>query len=214
MHTDEEKRTFAQDPEYYAAYCRKIEAGLNQSQLVTFRGTEIQKLFWKICQDSMQEKLKKKPEVFQSLCPQEKYPPGCRRLTPGPGYLEAMVEDNVQAVTSGVVRVTENGIYDDQGTFHEVDAIIYATGFDYSFDTKSTPIIGRGGVSLQDMWEPYPKAYLSLCVPKMPNMFLFLGPNGGPAAGSFIAMLEVVVEYTIKCARKLQVEHISSMEVK
>jgi len=44
-------------------------------------------------------------------------------------------------------------------------------------------------------------------------MFLFLGPNGGPGAGSFIAMLEVVMEYAIKCARKMQVEHISSMEV-
>lgn len=82
-----------------------------------------------------------------------------------------------------------------------------------SFNAESTPIIGRDGVSLQEMWEPFPAAYLSLCVPKMPNLFLFLGPNGGPGAGSFIAMLEVVVEYTIKCARKMQLEHISSMEV-
>ena len=78
----------------------------------------------------MKEKLKKKPQVFESLCPQEMYPPGCRRLTPGPGYLEAMVEDNVDAITSGVQRVTETGVYDDQGKFYEVDAIIYATGFD------------------------------------------------------------------------------------
>ena len=82
-----------------------------------------------------------------------------------------------------------------------------------SFNAASTPIVGRGGVSLQEMWEPYPAAYLSLCVPRMPNMFLFLGPNGGPGAGSFIAMLEVVMDYTIKCARKMQIEHISSMEV-
>jgi len=47
----------------------------------------------------------------------------------------------------------------------------------------------------------------------MPNLFLFLGPNGGPGAGSFIAMLELVVDYVIKCARKMQLEHISSMEV-
>jgi cation diffusion facilitator CzcD-associated flavoprotein CzcO len=47
----------------------------------------------------------------------------------------------------------------------------------------------------------------------MPNLFLFLGPNGGPGAGSFIAMLELVVEYVAKCARKMQLEHISSMEV-
>jgi cation diffusion facilitator CzcD-associated flavoprotein CzcO len=129
VYTEEEKKRFAEDPTQYMDYRRKIEAGLNQSQLVTFRGTEIQKTFWKLCQDSMKEKLKKKPEVFESMCPQDKYPPGCRRLTPGPGYLEACVEDNVDVVTSGVARVVENGLYDDQGNFHEVDAIVYATGF-------------------------------------------------------------------------------------
>jgi cation diffusion facilitator CzcD-associated flavoprotein CzcO len=129
VYTEEEKKRFVEDPSVYMDYRRKIEAGLNQSQLVTFRGTEIQKQFWNLCQDSMKEKLKKKPEVFESICPQDKYPPGCRRLTPGPGYLEACVEDNVDVVTRGVARVVENGIYDDQGQFHEVDAIIYATGF-------------------------------------------------------------------------------------
>lgn len=50
-------------------------------------------------------------------------------------------------------------------------------------------------------------------MPKMPNLYLFLGPNGGPGAGSFIAMLELVVDYIIKCVRKMQLEHIASMEV-
>lgn len=86
-------------------------------------------------------------------------------------------------------------------------------GLHSSFDVATTPIIGRDGTSLQDLWEPYPSAYLSLCVPKMPNFFLFLGPNGGPGAGSFIAMLELVVDYVIKCTRKMQLEHITSMEV-
>ena len=63
------------------------------------------------------------------------------------------------------------------------------------------------------MWDPQPEAYLSLCIPNMPNFFLYLGPNGGPGAGSFIAMLECVVEYIIKCVKKLQREHIASMEV-
>ncbi len=130
VHTEHERKRFAEDPAYYQAYRKKIEAGLNQSQLVTFRGTEIQQQFWDLCENSMREKLKKKPELYEAICPQREYPPGCRRLTPGPGYLEAMVEENVDVVTCGVQRVTETGIYDDNGTFHEVDAIIYATGFD------------------------------------------------------------------------------------
>jgi hypothetical protein len=130
VHSEEEKQRFAEDPLVYQAYRKKIEAGLNQSQLVTFRGTEIQKQFWKLCQDSMKEKLKKKPHVYDALCPAEAYPPGCRRITPGPGFLEALVEDNVEVVSSGVKQVTDSGLYDDNGNFHKVDAIIYATGFD------------------------------------------------------------------------------------
>lgn len=130
VHSEEEKQRFAEDPLVYQAYRKKIEAGLNQSQLVTFRGTEIQKQFWKLCQDSMKEKLKKKPHVYDALCPAEEYPPGCRRITPGPGFLEALVEDNVEVVSSGVKQVTDSGLYDDNSNFHKVDAIIYATGFD------------------------------------------------------------------------------------
>ena len=52
-----------------------------------------------------------------------------------------------------------------------------------------------------------------MCTPKFPNLFHFLGPNGGPAAGSFIAMLELLEDYVIKCVSKMQREHIASMEV-
>lgn len=76
-----------------------------------------------------------------------------------------------------------------------------------------TPIIGRDGVTLGQLWDPVPEAYMSMCTPKMPNMFLFLGPNGGPGAGSFIAMLEFICDYVIKCVKKIQREHISSMEI-
>lgn len=82
-----------------------------------------------------------------------------------------------------------------------------------SFNSAHTPIIGRGGITLEEIWTPYPEAYLSVAVPRMPNLFLLFGPNGGPGAGSFIAMLEHIVEYVIKCVAKMQREYISSMEV-
>ncbi|KAK5044672.1 hypothetical protein LTR84_010564 [Exophiala bonariae] len=129
IHTEEQKNLFAEDPGAYLAYRHKIEAGINQVALVTMRDTEIQKHFWTLCQASMKEKLKKKPWLYEAMCPGSAYPPGCRRITPGPGYLEALVEDNVEVVNTGVSRVTETGLYDDNGDFHEVDAIIYATGF-------------------------------------------------------------------------------------
>ncbi|KAL6243916.1 hypothetical protein RBB50_009350 [Rhinocladiella similis] len=207
----EQRQRYQNNPEAFHEYRHKIEGGMNKSQLVTFRGTEIQEMFWKMSDESMREKLRTKPWIYESTVPD--YPPGCRRLTPGPRYLDALVEDNVEFVGTGIERVTQTGLWDHNGVFHEVDAIIYATGFDYSFNSAATPFIGRSGVSLEEVWKPQPEAYLSLCAPMMPNLFFFLGFNGGPGAGSFIAMLEHVVEYIIKCISKLQREYISSMEV-
>lgn len=101
---------------------------MNRSQLVTFSGTPIQKMFWKMSNDSMKEKLKTKPEIYTSMCPD--YPPACRRLTPGPGYLEALIEENVEFIGAGISKVDAKGLWDLNGKYHQVDAIIYATGFD------------------------------------------------------------------------------------
>lgn len=86
------------------------------------------------------------------------------------------------------------------------------TDFSSSWGQEETPITGRGGVTLGQMWDPQPEAYMAVAVPNMPNFFMFLGPSGGPGSGSFVTMLEFVVEYIIKCVRKLQIEHIASME--
>lgn len=127
-YTPEERETFATDPAKYLAYRHQVEGVMNKSQLVTFKNTDAQLKFWDESINFMKEKLKKKPEIFESLLPN--FPPGCRRLTPGPGYLEALVEDNVEFIGTGITRCTETGIIDDNGKLSEVDAIICATGFD------------------------------------------------------------------------------------
>ena len=56
-----------------------------------------------------------------------------RRLTPGPGYLEALVEDNVDFISNGIKRITETGIETEDGTQRDYDTIVFATGFDTSY---------------------------------------------------------------------------------
>ena len=55
---------------------------------------------------------------------------------------------------------------------------------------------------------------MSICPPRMPNMFLFVGPNGAPGAGSTIHMSECACEYMIKCIRKIQRENLRWMMAK
>ena len=119
---------FANNPQTYMEYRHMVEGVMNKGQLSTFLGSDVQKQFWEESDAFMRRKLEKKPEIYKSLIPN--FPPGCRRLTPGPGYLEALVEDNVTFIGAGIEKVTENGLFDTNGGFHEVDAIICATGFD------------------------------------------------------------------------------------
>jgi len=74
-------------------------------------------------------------------------------------------------------------------------------------------ITGQDGKTLDELWKPIPEAYLSICPPKMPNLFMYLGPNGGPGAGSTIHMLEWVCDYMVQCVQKIQREYIKSMVV-
>lgn len=127
-YTTEERQNFANNPSFYLEYRHELEAAMNKSQVVTFRGTETQKKFWEEADKFMKAKLAEKPEIYESLLPP--FPPGCRRLTPGPGYLEALLQDNVTFIGSGVVEVDHRGIRDQKGGYNEVDAIICATGFD------------------------------------------------------------------------------------
>ncbi|KAH8883205.1 flavin-binding monooxygenase [Thozetella sp. PMI_491] len=211
-HSQEERDRFAQDPKSYIQYRHTVENYVNKAQLIHWVGSEMNRTFSKATEESMKRRLARKPEIFDHLKPT--YPVACRRVSPGPKYLESLVEDNLNFIPKGIKRVIENGIVDDDGTLREVDAIICATGFNTELRLDETPIYGLGGVSLDDLWSSEPGAYMSIFPEKMPNLFLFVGPNGAPGAGSTIHMSECVCEYMIKCIQKIQRENIRSMVAK
>lgn len=80
-----------------------------------------------------------------------------------------------------------------------------------SLRLTDTPIYGRDGVSLDELWNSEPGAYMGICPPQMPNLFLFVGPNGAPGAGSTIHMSECVCDYMVKCIQKIQKENLRWM---
>lgn len=107
-------------------------------------------------------------ELCDALIP--KFPLGCRRLTPGTGYLEALRQPNVRVVLDGIKRIVPEGFETVTGEIIKIDAIVCATGFDVSF-TPRFPIIGRKG-NMQDLWTgKIPKAYMSCAIPDYPNYF-------------------------------------------
>ncbi len=108
------------------------------------------------------------PELCKALIPD--FPLGCRRMTPGHGYLQALTKPNVEVRRSEIKRFVPEGIELESGEVLKVDAIVCATGFNTSFCPRF-PIIGREG-NLQDRWKKEtPKAYMSCAVDGVPNYF-------------------------------------------
>lgn len=115
----------------------------------------------------MRTRLSKKPELADLIVPTN-FAVGCRRPTPGAGYLEALCEDNVSVVSPSIQEFTPNGIRTADGAEHEFDVIVCATGFDVSWK-PAYPTVGRDSRSLSKEWADGPNTYLSITVPHFPN---------------------------------------------
>ncbi|KAF5617277.1 sterigmatocystin biosynthesis monooxygenase stcW [Fusarium tjaetaba] len=123
-----------------------------------------------------------KEELLQALLPD--FAVGCRRTTPGNGYLEALCHPKCEVIWGKVNAFTADGLTTSDGTVtSRVDAIICATGFDLSCAPRF-PIIGRNGVNLREEWLKNPHAYLSVTATDMPNYFTMMGPNSPLGHGS------------------------------
>ncbi|KAE8383907.1 hypothetical protein BDV26DRAFT_299342 [Aspergillus bertholletiae] len=141
------------------------------------------------------------------------FPVGCRRLTPGQGFLEALMKPSVDTHWNNLQEITEDGILLKSGETLELDAIICATGFDTSFKPRFS-LIGKGGVELTEKWElEEPEAYFGIAVPNMPNYFCFIGPNSPISNGSLVQAIQMTGVYIYNCITKLQTQGIKSMTI-
>jgi len=209
--SDEQRKRFADDPEHFYNFRRTIEADSNNIHSVTIRGTDMAKGAQAEFEKSMKERLKKKPEIFDKIKPD--FAPGCRRLTPGPGFLEALTQDNVHFIQDRITAVEHTGVRTADGTLHEVDVIVCATGF----HTAAAPpfaVKGLNGITLADHWSKRASTYMSITTDSFPNLFMMLGPNSAIGSGSLTKMIESVGDYIFKCLRKIQRENIRSMSIK
>ncbi|KAJ5595436.1 uncharacterized protein N7459_001644 [Penicillium hispanicum] len=187
----------------------EVELELQSMHGGTLTGDPMQVGAYELFGANMKRRLANKPELIDDLLPS--FPPACRRLTPGPGYLEALTDDKVEIIKSEIVKVDETGIFTADGQHRAVDMIVCATGFDTTH-TPRFPINGDGGVSLADRWKETPETYLSLATDGFPNFFLALGPNAGLGEGNLLLLIEKAVEYMTECVRKMQRDNIRAME--
>ena len=96
---------------------------------------------------------------------------------------------------------------------HELDAIIYATGFDAMTGALlRIDIRGRDGRTLQDAWAAGPRTYLGLGVEGFPNLFTITGPGSPSVLTNMLVSIQQHVEWIADCIAYLDEQGHATIE--
>ncbi|MCE7004504.1 NAD(P)/FAD-dependent oxidoreductase [Kibdelosporangium philippinense] len=133
------------------------------------------------------------------------YPAGCKRILFANDYYPALAKPNVRLETGRITEITPRGVRTEDGVEHQVDTIIFGTGFDTTDFLAPMRIRGRDGQDLRaDAWAKGARAYLGISVPRFPNLFLMYGPNTNLGGGSIVYMIERQARYIARLVRYLR----------
>jgi cation diffusion facilitator CzcD-associated flavoprotein CzcO len=154
----------------------------------------------------------KDPELRRRAWPN--YTFGCKRILFSSYFLPALARRNVSLVTDSITRVTPTGALTADGTEHEFDCIIWATGFRTTEFMFPMEVTGARGGDLRASWAGGAHAHLGMCVPGFPNMFIMYGPNTNTSGGSIIVYLEAQAAYLRKALEQLRDRGAGAIEVR
>jgi cyclohexanone monooxygenase len=140
------------------------------------------------------------PAIAENLFPQTVV--GCKRLCVDTGYYETFNRSNVTLVevsSSPIEEITEHGLT-VQGKEYELDAIVFATGFDaMTGSLMKIDIRGKGGQSLKEAWAEGPRTYLGVATVGFPNLFTITGPGSPSVLTNMLPSIEQHVEWIADC---------------
>jgi cation diffusion facilitator CzcD-associated flavoprotein CzcO len=137
------------------------------------------------------------PQTADDLVPVD-HPIGAKRICTDAGYFATFNLDHVHLVNlrrDPIERVEAAGVRTASG-LHELDVLVYATGFDaFTGALSRLEVRGRGGMRLGEAWADGPETYLGLTVPGLPNVFLLNGPGSTGALANMVLGSEMQVDW-------------------
>ena len=142
------------------------------------------------------------------------YTLGCKRVLLADDWYPAITQPNVEVVTGGIREVRPHAVVDAEGNEHDVDTIIFGTGFHVTDAPVASRIRGADGRTLAETWSPSMQAYLGTTVVGFPNMFFMLGPNTGLGHNSMVYMIESQVAYIVGALQAMDRHGIGVLEVR
>ncbi len=154
------------------------------------------------------------PKVAEMLAPKS-FPIGSKRLCVDTGYYATFNRDNVSLVDlkeEPLETITPEGIRTSNATY-EVDAIVYAIGFDAMTGALGKiDIRGRGGEALSEAWAAGPRTYLGLMIAGFPNLFIVTGPGSPSVLCNMAVAIEQHVEWISNCIGWMSARQMGAIE--
>jgi cation diffusion facilitator CzcD-associated flavoprotein CzcO len=139
---------------------------------------------------------------------------GCKRILFANNYYPALQAANTRLIPHGLVKVEGNTVIAANGERHEVDVIIWGTGFEVSHPPIGKKIHNDKGQRLSELWkDSSPEAYLGTNLENVPNAFLMLGPNV-LVYDSFIGLAEAQLDYIVDGLQQIKAQGISKLMIK
>jgi cation diffusion facilitator CzcD-associated flavoprotein CzcO len=154
----------------------------------------------------------KDPELRRRLRPSFQF--GCKRILISDDYWASFERGNVDLVCEPIAEIRPQGIATADGALHRLDAIVCATGFELGLARAPFPIIGRGGVVLDDVWSSGAVAYKGMTVAGFPNWFIIMGPNTGPGHTSVLVYTEAQITHALEAIHMLRDENLRWVDVR
>jgi acetone monooxygenase (methyl acetate-forming) len=166
--------------------------------------------------DKMRERLRGNQHLIDTLVPTD-YGFGTHRVPLENGYLEVYHQDNVDLVNvrdNAIARIRPEGIELADGTVHELDVIILATGFDAGTGALTRiDVRGRDGRSLAEEWGQDIRTTMGLAKHGYPNLLTTAVPLAPSAAlCNMTTCLQQQTEWITNAVRDLRAEGKSTIE--
>ncbi|MBB4687467.1 flavin-containing monooxygenase [Amycolatopsis jiangsuensis] len=143
------------------------------------------------------------------------YTMGCKRVLLSNDYYPALDRPNVDVITDGVAEVRAHSVVDGAGVEHEVDAIVYGTGFKVTDALEYLDITGVDGRDLAKSWATEGvQTHKGITVSGFPNLFFLLGPNTALGHNSVVFMIESQARYVVDAIRLAESRGAAALDVR
>ena len=123
---------------------------------------------------------------------------GCKRVLLSDDFYPAVASPDVTLVPAGLTAVEGSTLVAADGSRHEVDALVLATGFASTRQPYAELVVGEQGRSLAEHWSGGMTAFGSTVVAGFPNLFVLNGPNASLGHSSSVLMIEEQAAYVAR----------------